>query len=96
MVNLTDVAETFGQFFGVGEATGGVIIAVLVVLAFLLALSIYSQNQIAIAVASISLFAVFTYIGWIDIWITILIALGIAVLVGKSTGRILSGNGGEM
>ena len=91
MVNITDVAGTFGSFLGVGAETGGIFISVITTVAVLLALSIFTTNEMAVAVAGVSMFSLFTFLGWFPIWLLILIALVVAVLYGRKAIKPVSG-----
>ena len=93
MVNITDVAEVFGQFFGVGAEFGGIFISVIIVIAVLLAFSLYTQNEMAIAISGVGLFSLFTFLEWFPIWLTIIIVLIVAVLVGRKAGIVFGAKG---
>jgi len=85
MFNLTDIPEAFGELFNVTPEIGGILISVLVIVAVVMAVSLASNSLVAVGISAISLIAFFTFMGWFPIWITILIALFIAVMFGRDT-----------
>lgn len=91
MINMTDIPDAIGNLFNIPSETGGVLISVLILTAVLTALSLLNQSMIAMTVTSISVIALFTFLGWFPIWITILITLGLAVMFGRS---VVSKSGG--
>ena len=83
MFNLTDIPEAFGNIFNVTPEIGGVLVSVLVIVAVIMAVSLASNSLVAVGVSGISTMAFFTFMGWFPIWLTILIALFIAIMFGR-------------
>jgi len=97
MFNITDIPEAFGEIFNVSAEIGGVLISTIVIVAVIMAVSLASNSLIAVGISGISLVAFFTFMGWFPIWLTILIALFIAVMFGRDAvglGGFGGGGGG--
>lgn len=83
MINVTDIPEVFGNLFNVDAEVGGIIISVIVFMAVIIAVSLVSNSLMAVSVSGITLIALFTFLGWFPIWLTIIIALMVIVLFAR-------------
>jgi len=89
--NMTAFPEIFGDLLGLDLEPMGVLLTIAIVVSVTLTLSILSLDFTGIAVADICIIAFCTYLDWFPIWVTILIALFVAALVGKKTVSIFGG-----
>lgn len=89
--NMTAFPEIFGDLLGLGIEPMGVLLTLAIVVCVTLTLSILSLDMTGIAVADICIISFCTYLDWFPIWVTILIALFVAVLTAKKTTSIFGG-----
>lgn len=85
MINITDIPQVFADLFGVEASVGGIIISVIVFFAVIVAVSLVSNSLMAVSVSGITMIALFTFLGWFPIWLTVIIALMVIVLFARDS-----------
>lgn len=93
-LNLTQVPEVFTELLGIPVIASGILISMLIVLSAVVFLALLDCPPMGIAGAIIGLIAFFTFLGWFPVWISIGIALAIAVLFGVTVRKTFTGSGG--
>ena len=93
MLNMTEIPQVFADLLNIPENTAGVLLSIILVAAVVVFLSIVKAKEIAIAGVTVGMFSLFTFLTWFPIWVTILVALVVAVLFGKEASTIIRGGG---
>lgn len=93
MVNMTDVPTVLSEFLNIPEVASGLLISVLVITAVLIGMGLIQLPLSVIAVSGIGLVLFFTLIDWLNIWIAIFMALGVAGLIGMKVRSMTTGTG---
>ena len=91
MLNMTEIPQVLADLLNIPANTAGVLISIILVAAVVVFLGVVKAKEIAMAGVTVGMFALFTFLGWFPIWITILISLIVAVLFGKTAIRFVSG-----
>lgn len=89
MLNMTEIPQVFADMLNIPENTAGVLISIILVAAVVVFLGVVKAKEIAMAGVTVGMFALFTFLGWFPIWVTILICLLVAVLFGKEVTRMV-------
>lgn len=95
MLNLTQVPEVFSNVLNIPVVASGLLITLIFILVIVVGLSLLNTPPLGIAGAVIVAITFFTFLQWFPVWITIVIALAIAVLFGVKVKDNLA-SGGEM
>lgn len=91
MFNVTAIPENFSVLLGLEIETTAILASLLVLLVISVTCALLELDLLGIVILDIVVITFFTAIGWFPIWITILIGLAIAVLFGRKTVSLLSG-----
>ena len=95
MLNMTVIPEIFADILNISYEASGILISVVVTMMLLLAFSVLSDsmNMSNSVFVGIGCFTLFTFLGWFNIWVMILIAMVTAVLWAKGIVKVTGGNG---
>ena len=93
MLNITEIPEVFGEILGLGLEPMGILMTIVGLMAITITLAVLELSNMGIAVTNIGWIAFCTYMGWFPVWITIIIALVIAVMFAKKTVNVIAGSG---
>lgn len=94
MVNMTQVPEVIATFLNIPDFIGGMIITIVVTLGIGFAISTLSESEAFLVLGCLASLSFFTFIEWFPIWLTIFIALAVAVSFGKQFVSNKSDSGG--
>lgn len=89
LLNMTAIPETFANILNIPTQTAGIMVSLFIVAAIVIFMSIIKAKEIAIAGVIPVTLAFLTFIGWFDVWITMLVALLVSVLFGKEAAKIV-------
>lgn len=93
MVNMTEVPTVLSEFLNIPEVASGLLISALVIIAVVVGLGLIQLPFGVIAGSVIGMIIFFTLIDWLNIWIAIFMALGVAVLTGSKVRSMSEGTG---
>lgn len=93
-LNLTQVPEVFTEVLGIPLIASGILISMIIILVVVVFLALLDCPMMGIAGSIVGLIAFFTFIGWFPIWVSIGIALIIAILFGTRVRNTITGSGG--
>lgn len=89
------VPGQLGTALGVDDATAGIILAGVFVIAIALAMATAHQPVIPTSITLLATIGMLTALGWVQPWLLILAALAFVTLFVKKTVDTVTGKGGE-
>lgn len=89
LLNMTAIPETFANILNIPTYTAGILVSLFIVAGLVIFMAIIKAPEIAIGATAPVALAFLTFIGWFDVWITILVALIVSVMFGKEATKIL-------
>jgi len=92
-INLTSFPAALADKLSVSEFAGGIIASIILTLAFMLPVIIWSKTLLPALFVGILCIGASIAIGWLDYWFLLLISMLIALMFGAKMKDIITGSG---